>query len=230
MHRFIDESDQKAKRRIWQAAQRSLKNLASFVMRTAFAAPKFEPSKFETAFANMANDVFGGDDFDSLDILDDLEANDEYDVMSDANFVRRMTEIEFRNAKKARRYLFGINARNQPGSEVLREDRCSLEHVLPQSEDHWRGWPGFGDPERWVYRAGNMVVVADKENRPGAEHNRDYAAKKRGFAGSALLMPRTVAEACEEWTPEVVERRSKELAKEAAETWQLVDNRGRRRM
>ena len=229
LHRFIDGNDRNAKRRIWQAALRSLKNLSSFVMRTAFAAPKFEPSKFEAAFANMAKSVFEGDDFQSLDILDDLEANDEYSVMNDANFVRRMTDIEFRDAKKARRYLFGINARNQPGSGVLREDRCSLEHVLPQSEDHWVGWPEFGDPERWVHRAGNMVVVADKENRPGADYNRDYAAKKRVFAGSALLMPREVAEACEEWTPEVVERRSAELAKEAAETWQFVNNQGHRR-
>ena len=159
LHRFIVEADKEEKRKSGQIAIRSLKNLASFVMRTAFVAPKFEPSRFEAAFADSAQNVFEGTDLRSLDILEELERNDEWGVINDASFIRRMTEMEFRDSKKALRYLFGINARNQPGSDILREDRCTVEHILPQSEMHWKGWTGFKNfnVEDWVYRTGNLV-------------------------------------------------------------------------
>ena len=221
LHRFIVETDQEQKRKTGLLVTRSLKNLASFVMRTAFVAPKFEPSWFETAFANTAKTVFERTDASSLDILDELERNDELSVLNDGHFIRRMTEMELRDSTKALRYLFGINARKQAGSDVLREDRCSVEHVLPQSGDHSNGWTGFGDVNAgdWVYRTGNLVVVSKRENRPGAAFNRNFAEKKRAFADSALLMPRDVGTAYDDWTPEVIEERSQQLAREAATTW-----------
>ena len=206
---------------------RSLKNLASFVMRTAFAAPKFEPSRFEAAFANCALTVFGGVDIDSMDVLEELERNDEWGVVNDSNFIRRMTEMEFRDMTKARRYLFGINARKQVGSDVLREDRCSVEHILPQSDTHWKSWTGFEnvDAGSWVYRTGNMVVVSRRENRAGTEFNRNFEAKKLAFKDSPLQMPRDVANTSGDWTPEAIKRRSQRLAMDAAATWRFSSKR-----
>lgn len=223
LHRFIVETDKDEKRKSGRIATRSLRNLASFVMRTAFVAPKFEPSRLEAAFANCAQNVFQGADLNSLDIMDELERNDEWGVISDATFIRRMAEMEFRDNKKALRYLFGINARNQPGSDILREDRCTVEHILPQSELHREGWVGFEnvDAEDWMYRTGNLVVVSNRENRSGVEFNRDFTAKRRAYEDSALLMPRTVAANYDEWTPQAVEERSRQLAREAAKTWRF---------
>lgn len=223
LHRFIVETDEKKKREMGRTVTRSLKNLASFVMRTAFAAPKFEPSRFEAAFANCALTVFGGVDIDSMDILEELERNDEWGVVNDSNFIRRMTEMEFRDTKKARRYLFGINARTQVGSDVLREDRCSVEHILPQSDTHWKSWTGFEnvDAGAWVYRTGNMVVVSRRENRAGMEFNRNFETKKRAFRDSPLQMPRDVANTSDDWTPAAIKRRSQQLAVDAAATWRF---------
>ena len=223
LHRFIVETDERRKRKTGRVATRSLKNLASFVMRTAFVAPKFEPSKFEAAFANCALSVFNGTDIDSMDILEELERNDEWGVVDDSNFILRMSEMELRDPTKARRYLFGINARKQPGSDVLREDRCSVEHVLPRSDTHWVGWTGFEnvDAGAWVYRTGNMVVVSRRENRSGMELNRSFEAKKLAFKDSPLQMPRDLANMPDDWTPVAIERRSHQLAKDAAATWQF---------
>lgn len=223
LHRFIVETDKTIQKKVGQVATRSLKNLASFVMRTAFVASKFEPSRFEAAFANCAQAVFKGTDLHSLDILNELESNDELNVINNKSFIRRMTDIEIRDNKKALRYLFGINARNHRGSDVIREDRCSVEHILPQSEVYWNGWTGFKNTsaEDWVYRTGNLVVVSGRENRAGAEFNRNFSAKKRVFDASSLQMPRAVAETYDEWTPHAVEERSRQLAKEAATTWQF---------
>lgn len=223
LHRFIVETDKDEKRKSGRLVTRSLKNLASFVMRTAFVAPKFEPSRFEAAFANCAQNVFKGADLDSLDIMDELERNDEWGVINDASFIRRMTEMEFRDNKKALHYLFGINAQNQSGSDILKENRCTTEHILPQSKVHWEGWTGFKnvDAEDWVYRTGNLVVISRRENRSGAEFNRNFTGKKRAFGDSALQMARTLAATYDDWTPQTVEQRSRLLAQEAAKTWRF---------
>ena len=230
LHRFIAEAGHEERRKTGRLVGRSLKNLASFVMRTAFVATKFEPSKFEAAFSNCAKVVFEGSDLDSLDIMDELERNDELGVTNDLNFVRLMSVVEFRDSKRALRYLFGINARDQVGSDVLREDKCSVEHVLPQSDIHWGAWSGFeGEAKKsWVYRTGNMLVVPRGENRPSTEYNHNFAAKKRAFSESTLQMPRTLA-GYDEWTPEIVEQRSSELAEKAAKTWQFSRRSGRKR-
>ena len=223
LHRFITETNEEKKRVTGREITRSLKNLASFVMRTAFVAPKFEPSKFEAAFANCAQTVFEGTDVYSLDILKELERNDEWNVINDGHFIRNMTDMELRDNKKALRYLFGINARIQVGSDVLREDRCSVEHILPQSQSHWRNWTGFEsiDPEDWIYRTGNLVIVSNRENRSGIEFNRNFDAKKHVFKNSSIQMPREVAYMYDEWTPEIIDKRSRQLAKHAAQTWQF---------
>ena len=227
--RFITGTDSDKKKETTPVVIRSLKNLTSFVMRTAFVAPKFEPSRLEAAFANCAKEVFEGSDLASLDIMDQLESNDEWSVINDANFIQRMAEVEFRDTKKARRYLFAINAKDQVGSDVLREDRCSLEHVLPLSQTHWKGWLGFreGDAGNWVYRPGNMVVIPTRENRSSAEYNRSFAAKKRAFAVSTLQMPRKLAADYENWTPDAIVERSRRLAREAAVTWSFFLKKAR---
>ena len=162
-------------------------------IRSAFIAPKFEPSRFEAAFANCARTVFDGKDVGSLDVLDELERNDEWDVANDASFVCAMTEMPLRDSRKALRYLFGINARSQTGADVIRKDKCYVEHILPQSETHWKDWR---DPE----------------------FNRNFAAKRRAFQDSVLLMPRRVADKYEDWSPQAIDRRSRQLAKAAATT------------
>ena len=227
LHRLIGETNKDTKRKAGRVAIRSLKNLASFVMRTAFVAPKFEPSKFEEAFANCARTVFGGSNIASLNILEDLKQNDEWNVVNNKNFIRRMTEMELRDNKKALRYLFGINAKSQVGSDALREKRCSVEHILPLSKQYWRSWTGFKDvnPEEWVYRTGNLVVVSKQENRAEAKLNQAFAAKQRAFKNSPLQMPRTVAAIHSNWTPETIDKRSQQLAREAALTWQFYSGR-----
>ena len=229
LHRFIIEIDPEKKRQVRRIAVRSMKNLTSFVMRTVFVAPKFEPSRVEAAFANCAKNIFGGSDLASLDIMDELDNNDEWNIINDSNFIRRMSEMEFRDNKKALRYLFAINARSQRGSDALKQDECSLEHILPTSNMYWKGWPSFpeDDSEKWVYQPGNMLVVTKRENRSTPEYNGNFAAKKRAFVASTLQMPRNLAADYADWTPKAVEKRSRTLAHEATRTWPFSRRSGR---
>ena len=210
LHRFMAETDSEERRKVGRLAARSMKNLASFVMRTAFVSTKFEPSRFEAAFANCAKIVFDSIDLGSLDILAELAQTDEAGIIDDGSFVRRMTDAVFlpSNNAKALRYLFGINAQQQKGSDVLREDRCSVEHVLPQSRMYWNGWKAFEnvDPEDWIYRTGNLVVVSQNENQAESNFNGDFSTKRRALRESALSMPRRVAKGYNTWTPDLAGR------------------------
>lgn len=226
LHRFMAEAGTARKRAVGQLVARSLKNLASFIMRAAFVTSTFRPSRIEEALAKCAKTVFGATDLRSLDIMDELEENDAFGVIDDTTFVRRMTDMELRSNnrssnKKALRYLFGINAHQQRGSDALRIGGCSVEHVLPRSQTYWPSWAGFKDvdPAGWVYRTGNLVVISQRENRGGADFNADFASKKRAFSESSLKMARDVAAEYDEWAPYAIERRSRQLAHIAARIW-----------
>ncbi len=223
LYRFISESDPDYKKKIGRVVIRSLKNLTSFVMRTAFIAPKFEPSRFDKEFSDSARDVFVGNDLDSLDIFEVLKNNDEWNVCNKTNFIKKMTEVEFRNDrdKKPMSYLFGINAQEQKGSDALRMQGCSVEHILPKSDQHSSLWSAFQktNVEQWVYRTGNLVVISKRENQPGATFNQSYNEKKRLFEQSAVQMARDIAAKYQDWTPQVISERSEMLAKVAANVW-----------
>lgn len=221
LHRFMTAGNGPKQKAVGRVVVRSLKNLASFIMRGVFVTSQFRPSRIEVALADCARTVFTGTDIDSLDIMGDLEENDAFGVVSDPDFIRRMTGVEMRSNPKALRYLYGINAHQQKGSDALTISGCSVEHVLPQSLEYWSGWTGFRrtDPAAWVYRTGNLVVISQRENQGGADFNANFAAKQPAFSKSALLMAQTVAKDYPEWSPKVIEKRSKQLAQAAAKIW-----------
>ena len=226
LHRFMTETNTARKREVGLMVARSLKNLTSFIMRAAFVTSTFRPSRIEEPLAKCAKAVFSGDCLGSLEIMDNLEKSDAFGVINDASFIRRMTDMEFRSNnrssnQKALRYLFGINAQQQRGSDALQISGCSVEHLLPQSEMYWPSWAGFRgvNPADWVYRTGNLMIVSRRENRGGFEFNANFAAKKQALAESPLLMARNLANDHDEWTPDAVKKRSRQLAEAAARIW-----------
>ena len=201
----------------------SLKNLDSFVLRTAFVTTKFEPSRFDKPFGELAKQIYGGDTLKSLDVMNYLEASDDLGVIDDAGFVRQLRVVQLRDNQRALALLFGINA-NLQGLEAVRRSGCSVEHVLPKSPEHWSGWPKFGSEQGrdYVFRIGNMVVLPKTENRGDAKFNQSYHAKQEVFRNSTLKMARDVGHQYREWTPGVIEERCTELAHEAAKAWKFV--------
>jgi len=223
LHRLSVETNQRTKRKTKKLVLRSLNNLASFVLRTVFVVPKFEPSRFDAPLANLGADVFRSSSIESLNIMNSLKRMDDLGVVSDNAFVRQMEVVQFRDRRRALMYLYGINATMQ-AAEAIQRSGCSLEHVLPQSHRHWGGWPAFAGREAhdYVYRTGNMVVLPKSENRADAPYNGDYENKRTVFRESSLSMARKLASQYEKWTPEVIEERSRQLARQAARTWRFL--------
>ena len=229
VHRWLNESEMN-KKLIKKHVDRSLQNVTSFVMRTAFVA-KFEPSHVDAIFANLARDIFVGSTIESLEVMENLREADKRGILDDRAFVRQMENVTFTDNRKALQFLYGINKHIQRGGEAIRRDECSVEHVLPQSLDHWEGWPAFAlntGRNEYVGRTGNLVILPKAENRGDREFNGSYEMKRQAFERSILEMPRRIADRFFEWTPDVIDERSRELAKLAAKTWPFRRTRSHR--
>ncbi len=98
-----------------------------------------------------------------------------------------------------------------------------LEHILPRRFDSsWdtarRDFPGGAD--KYVYRIGNMTLIASKLNRELG--NADFETKKRVFASDCLEITQKVLGA-EKWTAEEIRSRQNWLASLACKIWRYPE-------
>ena len=224
LRRFVEAQGAtlECRRAVARAVHRALSDLASFVMRVSFCESKFEPSRFEAAFANGAMRIASVNDPADFDILADLRECDERRIMDDTRFASQLADVEMKDARRAKRLLFGINAASDREARALDYQRCAVEHILPSSETYWRGWTGFAAMEsevgNWVHRIGNLTLVGDSDNFARRHFNAEFAAKRPIFAESPFIITRKLS-ATSDWTPTSINTRSKTLARAAARVW-----------
>lgn len=225
LRKFIEvqSSTRTDKRRFSHAIHRNLSNLASFVIRVSFCEAKFEPSKYETAFANCAMRIVAATDLADFEIHADLQECDERSVMDDTRFVSQLAVVEMKDPRRAKRLLFGINAAQDREARALDFGGCAVEHVLPQSDTYWNGWSGFSgsvdsDTGRWVNRIGNLTLLGDSDNFARRQFNSNFAAKQAAFGESPFAITRELS-LMREWNPEMITQRSEVLARAASRFW-----------
>ena len=131
-------------------------------------------------------------------------------------------------AARLRQYvLLRLDASLSEGEAVYNYPTISIEHVLPRNPadgSQWVKW--FPTPqirERWVHRLGNLVLLSRRKNALAANYDFDkkkamYFATKDGISPFALT---TQALGTQKWTPQVVERRQRELVGRLKELWRL---------
>lgn len=202
------------------AVHTRLANLASFVMRTAFVSPKFEPSQVERELAEAARRLAVADSLESVDLDACLRRCDTQEVLDNTAFTTRLETVEMRDAKKAKRLLLGVEAALFPEDAPLVEARCTIEHVLPKTPRHWGGWQGFAGvaPETWLHRLGNLTLLHPKDRKPAEADQRSFAAKGVAYAKSPIRLTRDLA-GCDDWSPSAVAGRQRRLAALAAQVW-----------
>ncbi|MDD9820823.1 MAG: DUF262 domain-containing HNH endonuclease family protein [Nitrospira sp.] len=223
---YVREPNRTTKRRVAKDVHICMKNITSFVMRTAFAAPKFEPSHFESEFSNLAEEILSSDSLDMCKerIIERLKECDYLGIIDNRKFVERLTitNVEMRDPKKAKRFLVGLNAYMQTDSTVINEKACTVEHVLPQSEEHRSGcgWSDFQGQkhEEWIHRIGNLTLLGTSDNKPDKKSNESFREKKPLLARSALALTKKIAD-YKEWSGDTIIERQKEMAECAARVW-----------
>ena len=222
--KYLNETDRQKKKRIARITHKNLSRLTSFVLRTAFVGPKFEPSQFEKEFSNFARKIVAARDIpeDSFaDFLHDCDRSAN-GVLQDIKFKAAMESSAMTGKKKIRLLLLAINSAVQNDFNVLAEQRCTIEHILPDSKEHWPGWHGFKDVNcaDWINRIGNLTLLGSKDNKPGQNFNSSFAKKREIYQDSAIRITRMVA-AHTDWSPDSIDKRQQDLARRATEIWQF---------
>ena len=218
---YVSETISRRKRRLAKWIHARVKHLTSFVMRTAFIAPKFEPSHFESEFSSLAEQVMSAEQPDRVDVDSSLKECDSiYGVIDNRKFKARMSDLEMRDNKKIKRLLIGVNYIDQPDGDLVNENRCTIEHILPKASQHWSTWHSFGnvDPEDWIHRVGNLTLLGRQDNKPGESDNRSFDKKRVNFSRSAVQITREIGD-CSGWSPQEIAKRQRRLAARAARVW-----------
>ena len=220
--KYVQEADGRRKRRIASLVNRNLARLTTFVLRTAFVAPKFEPSHFERAFADFAMKVAareGVPDTEFAQFLRDCDRS-EHSVLDDDKFRGFMASAQMRGSQKIKSLLLGINRFGRRDAIVVNEVNCSIEHVLPTGEEHWKSWTGFCDvdPNEWTHRVGNLTLTSTGDNQPGGKFNRSFGRKVETYRDSSIAITRKIAR-YGSWSPAQIEHRQREMAKLAMRVW-----------
>lgn len=219
LSRYLMETDTAKKKRLAKRIHTDLKRITSFIMRTAFVAPKFEPSHFESEFSSLAKKIMSEKRLYDIDIMGFLKEFDSvYGIIDDDKFIDKMKVVEIRNVRdrRAKRFLLSVNHSLQSDSSLINEQHCSVEHILPKSNEHWPGWTDFAEhnPEDWVHRIGNLTLLGQEDNKPGKSDNASFFRKKEIFGRSAIKMTRELR--YEDWSPDTIAARQEKLAKLAA--------------
>lgn len=95
----------------------------------------------------------------------------------------------------------------------------SVEHVLPQNPKS--GWDAFDDVQvnDLAHRLGNMVLIPASLNKDVG--NTSWEAKRAAFVASGDARAVEFAESFDEWTPQAVQARQTEMAKQATAVWRI---------
>jgi len=221
---YLRESDGRRKKRIAKIVHNQLSNLATFVLRTAFVAPKFEPSHFEERFSNFAKTIMENEEITSSEFIEFLLDCDRenYNILDDSKFKEGLYESQMKGTPKIKRFLFGINDSPPRSFQIFKDNEFTVEHVLPQSDQHWENWEAFEgqDPREWINRIGNLTLLTRADNKPGRKFNRSFEKKKEIFKESSLSITSRLKE-YDNWTPKSIEKRQQYMIKRAAEVWRF---------
>lgn len=145
----------------------------------------------------------------------------------DTRFQQAFIKMDLYQSKYGRAVLDGLELSLQRASERVALDKCSVEHVMPQTiEDDADGeaWMEMlGDDWRavhasWLHTPGNLTLVGHDYN--SSMSNRAFATKKPVLGSSKVYLNKHFqTEELVKWNAEAIRQRGKTLAKRASSLW-----------
>ena len=223
LSRYFDSNGSKEKKKSdAKLAFVCCKLLASFVQRSSHCFGAFKPSLYEKRMSELAKSVFHRtcntpDEF--LGKIKECDSKNMTPIIPDASYIDMMRVVNFsRKSTDQPRYILARISEYKRDNILV--DDCQIEHILPKSPVYWGGWKGFGggQGERYVHRLGNMTLLESGRDSPSTKANESFSRKKKTYEGSLYRITSDLHK-YEEWRPEEIDRRQKELARLAAKVW-----------
>jgi len=173
-------------------------------------------------YARLMGEMESGEDLEADDSALQLTHEEQKD------FLRVLGGDLYLEHPKVRSYvLLRLDSLLADASASYDHSVLTVEHVLPQSPDddsEWlQNWPDEAQRDRSVHTLGNLVLLARKRN--SAAGNFDFEKKKKKYFStkdgvSPFALTTTVLDQ-DEWTPDVVEARQKEMIDLLKKGWRL---------
>ncbi|MCY7381841.1 MAG: DUF262 domain-containing HNH endonuclease family protein [Microcoleus sp. CAN_BIN18] len=146
----------------------------------------------------------------------------------ESNNIVKVLDSDLYLIKKIRRYvLVRLDAALSEGEASYNFSNITVEHVLPQNpgaNSEWMKWfPSQQERDQYVHRLGNLVLLSSAKNTQA--QNYDFDVKKQKYfttkTGISPFVLTTQVLREQEWTPEVIARRQKELINVLKNLWRL---------
>ncbi len=173
----------------------------------------------ERVYPNAARAIIAGDATSPADVfklINSIYVDDEKMRQDFSLFV-----INPRGQKrKLAKYILARLEQDASGRSCdFETDPGTVEHILPENPmEAWDETFPLGLQETSVYRLGNLTLLESSANKEIS--NATYDEKLDMYKNSAYALTKKIAEtAPEEWTPEFVNKRQKQLAERAAHLW-----------
>ncbi len=221
---YVQKNEREERKNISRFVHGALKLLNAFVMRTTFVASKFEPYYFESDFSYLAKKITFARSINGASFRKTLKDKDKYGVFKDLEFIERISNIKMRNQGKAKQFFVGLNSCEQSHGSRIDEKKYTVEHILPESQSHLKGWGNFTQlqHEDNVNRLGNLTLLSQARNKSGDSYNRSFDKKKMIYQDSEVLLTQDIVE-IDDWSPAEIAKRQKRLARRATRVWDLTD-------
>ena len=135
-----------------------------------------------------------------------------------------MKQATIKESRKAKRFLLGLVYHQQDDLNIINENKYTVEHILPTSPEHLKGWAHFDPKEHKdnIHLLGNLTLLSDRDNKPGAAYNRSFEKKKTIFEASLIKMTKEVSRVSE-WSPAEIQNRQLKMARLACNVWDFPD-------
>jgi hypothetical protein len=146
----------------------------------------------------------------------------------ESNNIVKVLDSDLYLIKKIRRYvLVRLDAALSEGEASYNFSKITVEHVLPQNpgaNSEWmKSFPSQQERDQYVHRLGNLVLLSSAKNSQA--QNYDFDVKKQKYfttkTGISPFVLTTQVLREQEWTPEVIARRQKELINVLKNLWRL---------
>ncbi|MEG4283078.1 DUF262 domain-containing HNH endonuclease family protein [Microcoleus sp. A006_D1] len=146
----------------------------------------------------------------------------------ESNNIVKVLDSDLYLIKRIRLYvLVRLDAALSEGEASYNFSNITVEHVLPQNpgaNSEWmKSFPSQQERDQYVHRLGNLVLLSRAKNSQA--HNYDFDVKKQKYfttnTGVSPFVLTTQVLREQEWTPEVIARRQKELINVLKNLWRL---------
>lgn len=173
-------------------------------------------------YAVVLEELMGAHSLDSPVKTVELTESEKREMLDVLN-----SDIYYLTARRRNYLILRLDSFLSDGAASYDAKVLTIEHVLPQTvvaDSEWEeSWPTEEVRQQWVHKIANLVPLTQQRN--SAASNLDFAKKKAAYFGgrkgvSSYVMTTQVLNT-PEWTPEVVEKRQKDLVEVLAAGWNL---------